>query len=239
MKIVNEHKTIDKIIQGRYSIARFGDGELKLIKGQQQMYQTPTFASARTLSEVMCSEVPNLLIGIPRLENVKGKFWQRYKTNTYTNLYDPNKKYYSAFITRPDLIPEIDSNFYWCHMKTIWHRRLVVLLQGSERDFQYGADLLSNAAEVKTEYGPRKDAFDWRYTLLKQLLVYPDDAIYILSLGPTATVLAYDLAREGRQALDLGHAGAFYSGQHPKSSNYDGNDYDNDKGGLSKFSCQK
>jgi len=238
MKIIKEHRTIAKIIQGRYSIARFGDGELKLAKGQRQMYQRPTFASQRILKEILYSDLPNLLIAIPRLDEVKDKFWQRYKTSAYTNLYNPEKQYYSAFITRPDLIPEIDDDYYWSEMRMIWDGKVVILLQGSERDFQYGRNLLSNASEVKVEYGPRKNAFDWRYTLLKLLLVYPEDAIYILSLGPTATVLAYDLAKEGRQALDLGHAGAFYSGQHPKSSNYDGKDYDNDKGGLPKFKCQ-
>ena len=33
----------------------------------------------------------------------------------------------------------------------------------------------------------------------------PKEKLFILALGPTATVLAYDLATFGFQALDLGH----------------------------------
>ena len=33
----------------------------------------------------------------------------------------------------------------------------------------------------------------------------PKDKLFILALGPMATVLAYDLARLGYRALDLGH----------------------------------
>ena len=32
-----------------------------------------------------------------------------------------------------------------------------------------------------------------------------EDALYLLALGPVATVMAYDLAKTGRQAVDIGH----------------------------------
>jgi hypothetical protein len=51
---------------------------------------------------------------------------------------------------------------------------------------------------------------------MKMMLAEPVDNLLVISLGPTATVLAADLAREGRQALDLGHLGMFYAGIHPK-----------------------
>ena len=34
---------------------------------------------------------------------------------------------------------------------------------------------------------------------------YNDNDLVLLALGPTATVLAYDLAKSGIQALDIGH----------------------------------
>ena len=33
----------------------------------------------------------------------------------------------------------------------------------------------------------------------------PKDTLILFALGPTATVLAFDLAKEGYQALDMGH----------------------------------
>ena len=41
---------------------------------------------------------------------------------------------------------------------------------------------------------------------LDACLQYDDkDSLFALALGPTATVLAYDLSLQGYQALDLGH----------------------------------
>ena len=41
--------------------------------------------------------------------------------------------------------------------------------------------------------------------ILSTLKQESKDSLIILALGPTATILAYDLAKEGYQALDLGH----------------------------------
>ena len=35
-------------------------------------------------------------------------------------------------------------------------------------------------------------------------------ALYLIALGPTATVLAYDLYKSGRQAVDVGHVDIEY-----------------------------
>ena len=36
------------------------------------------------------------------------------------------------------------------------------------------------------------------------------DALYLIALGPTATILAYDLFKNGRQAIDVGHVDIEY-----------------------------
>jgi glycosyltransferase family protein len=236
MIVVNEYKTIRKIIKNHCSIARFGDGELKLAKSQNQMYQTPSANLASALRSVLTDRVVNLLVGIPRFSAVQdNKFWYRYRYPFYLDMYKPGKRYYSAFITRPDLVPLINSKNYWSLMRQIWDKKSVLLLQGKGREFEHEPNLLGNADKLEIIYGPRKNAYDWRYTLFKQIVGYPRDTVVILSLGPTATLLAYDLTKEGYQALDLGHAGMFYSGIHPKSSNYSGGYYDTDKPGLSKI----
>ena len=38
-----------------------------------------------------------------------------------------------------------------------------------------------------------------------ELFIFSINSLIIIALGPTATVLAYDLAKEGYQALDMGH----------------------------------
>ena len=46
--------------------------------------------------------------------------------------------------------------------------------------------------------------------MLAEAKAQPKDRLMIVVLGPTATVLAYDLAKAGYQALDIGHLGKAY-----------------------------
>ena len=196
------------------------------------MYQKPSRELSDALMNVIKRPPKSLLVGVPRwdLESLKdNKFWKRYFHRDYTKPFQ-GRTWHSAFITRPDLIPEIDNKKYWDKMKQIWDGRPVVLVQGKGREFEHPPNLLSNASRVDIVYAARKNAFVWRYTLRKQVrTMLIENGLAVLSLGPTATVLAYDLACDGYQALDLGHAGVFYSGVHPKSSSYGGEPYDNDK----------
>ena len=52
---------------------------------------------------------------------------------------------------------------------------------------------------------PPENAFDKYDQILKTCLEFSKDKLVVIALGPTATVLAYDLGVKGYQALDLGH----------------------------------
>ena len=54
-------------------------------------------------------------------------------------------------------------------------------------------------------------AFSKYDDILTEVLRYPADKwLVILALGPTATVLAYDLAQKGYQAIDIGNVDTEY-----------------------------
>lgn len=184
----------------------------------------------------MTKNTPGLLVGIPRIyDNVSGvsekkmRFWNRYRKKKVLNLYSPGRVYYSAFISRPDSVPSIDSLEYWAYCKRIWEGRRVLLFQGEDRHFEKSGGIFDNLSGFEIQYGPRRDAFSHYTRILKTLLKQPEDVLLILSLGPAATVLAADLCKKGRQALDLGHLGMFYARIHPKSLGYNGAHYDTDK----------
>ena len=238
IKVANEFETIQKIVSDGASIARYGDGELKLCIGRNQMSQPPSPKIRKHMCAILKNDVHNLLVGIPRIysksnyprqDKKKQEFWKRYQRKTFVNLYREDKQYYSAFITRPDSAQEIDCTEYWESVKQMWIQRRVILLQGSERRFHKELTLLDNAESLEIIYGPRKNAYKDLNKLIDILMAYPSTCLFILSLGPTATILAYEMAKRGRQALDLGHMGMFYAHYHPKSSQYTGEYYDTDK----------
>ncbi|MDE5662214.1 MAG: GT-D fold domain-containing protein, partial [Muribaculaceae bacterium] len=57
---------------------------------------------------------------------------------------------------------------------------------------------------------PPKNAYESYDTILETTLRHAGDRLVIIALGQTATVLAYDLAAKGLQALDLGHIDVEY-----------------------------
>lgn len=235
MVVKDEIETVWEIKRGA-SISRFGDGELKLCVGRKQMSQVHSKKIERRLRKILVSWNEGMLIGIPRIYDDEGmsymtkrkkRFWIRYAGEPFLSLYDKKKVYYSSFITRPDSVPTLDME-YWLLLRSIWNDRDVVLMQGEERKF-HRSDLLDNAKSLKVLYGPRRDAFAKYDHLLSILSGFSNGELIILSLGPCATILAHDLHKFGIQALDLGHAGMFYSGAHPKAPNYTGEPYDTDK----------
>jgi hypothetical protein len=57
---------------------------------------------------------------------------------------------------------------------------------------------------------PLKNAFNKYDQILSAFDEIDQDALILAALGPTATVLAYDLCRKGYQAIDLGHISEEY-----------------------------
>jgi glycosyltransferase family protein len=232
MRIMDEYQTIQCLMDERTSIARYGDGELKLCFGRDAKSQKWDPGIQYRLLQILKSGDKHCLVGIPRIYQKEDRlrmserkwgFWSHYANGKFLSLYDKNKQYGSAFITRPDAAPEIDCIEYYNLLKKIWLDRPVVVMHGSGTGFLKNKSLVENASSVDERIGPITDAFLYHKLLVKGLLDCSDnDCAILISLGPEATVLAYDLAQAGRQALDLGHLGMFYAHIHPKDRNWDG-----------------
>lgn len=66
--------------------------------------------------------------------------------------------------------------------------------------------MLGNANAIFRILAPVRDAFRYYNDIIEVVKEkIPKGSLVILALGPTATVMAYDLALLGYQALDLGH----------------------------------
>lgn len=81
-----------------------------------------------------------------------------------------------------------------------------MFVEGNLTHLGYGNDLFSNARSIKRILCPNKNAWDHYDDILSTVISHTNnDTLIIIALGMTATVLAADLAKTGRQALDLGH----------------------------------
>ncbi|MEN6621480.1 MAG: GT-D fold domain-containing glycosyltransferase [Smithella sp.] len=213
-KVVDEEETVSKLIAGA-SIARYGDGELKLCLGKSIKCQDYDINLSIALKKILKSSGA-CLVGIPRINDLsfmteqKKKFWTSFASNKYTSLYYPNMRYYSSFITRPDSVPSLYTQEYFDSIKRIWEGKKVILINGDNRKMDRDQSLFDNCTYTRWE-APAQNAWSEYWSILGQCAMQPKDTVFVLGLGPTATVLAYELNMLGYQALDLGHIGMFYS----------------------------
>ena len=104
---------------------------------------------------------------------------------------------------------EAEIEAYYNQIRKIWDGRDITIIRGEGTEiFQH--DIYDNAKSVNYIYGPKAHAFRDYDRLLAEAKAQPKDRLMIVVLGPTATVLAYDLAKAGYQALDIGHLGKAY-----------------------------
>lgn len=218
--VLSEDETLDLILSGR-SIARYGDGELRIadhICNIKNQIADPKLT--KRLAEIL-HDSGDCLVGVPNIEAVsernpdrqKVEYWGRYYL--WTPRLFSNRKYVSAFITRPDSAPWINTPDYWDRMATLWKGRDVCVVRGSGKSFS-AADLVG-ARTVTEIIAPRGQQngheylpgswFDYDAIMERIISVKPKRVL--LGLGPSATVMAVDLCARGIHALDLGHAAMF------------------------------
>lgn len=208
----SEEDTIRHIIEHRSSICRFGDGEFKLIIGERhKSFQDVNEQLNARLLEVLHSNDPNILVGIHPVRNFEGlgRIWQKFIIrigDEVLNLLDLNRSYPSMGAFR--VLPDTDKQAFIDRIqliKQIWQDRKIVFVVGKNSRFTYEEELFDNAASIDYVYGPAKNAFLKYDNLLNEVRRYNKDTYLIMPiLGPTATIMAYDLAKEGYQAIDFG-----------------------------------
>ena len=86
-----------------------------------------------------------------------------------------------------------------------WEGKDVVLIEGTKSRIGVGNDFLKKAKSVKRILGPTTNAYSRIDQIEEKAKSFPKDTLFLLALGPTATVLAYRLHKAGYRALDIGH----------------------------------
>lgn len=216
--------TINKIVTDNCSIARFGDGEFDMICGIGMNYQKYDLSLAQKLKEVLNSNESKLLIGINNIidltysekyNDFANNFWKKWlKNNKFKllKLLSKNKQYYSSNITR-FYIDYKDKSFvenYVKKLRTIWDKKDIVIIEGEQSRLGVCNDLFDNSNSIKRIICASENAYSSYDNILKEVNKIEKNKLILLALGPTATVLAYDLYKCGYTAIDIGHVDIEY-----------------------------
>ncbi len=215
--------TIRRIVDGHCSVSRFGDGEMLLTSPDKSIrFQKGDEKLAARLREILMSNHENHLVCISdvfsdlhRYNRKARRFWRThfYLYGAWWDRYlTENRLYYNTFVTRPymDFASKEACGRWFKDMQRIWEGRDVIFIEGEKSRLGVGNDLFDGARSIRRILCPPSDAFDRYEEIYETACRFEKEALYLIALGPTATVLAYDLYRTGRQAIDVGHVDIEY-----------------------------
>lgn len=219
IKFYSLEETFKKLINEKKSLCRFGDGEVSWIyKGSKGYFgQENSEELSKKLYEVIHSKNEKVLIGVPNFFGDVPHFnnRRRIQRNAHLSKYykrwmsllDENYIYTDALITRV-YMGVINENYkrIFDNWKKVWKGRDVLVVEGEQTKFAVGNDLLKNAKSVRRIIAPAENAFKKYEEILKEVkLEVKEDTLILICLGPTATVLSYEIGILGFQAIDIGH----------------------------------
>ncbi len=218
VKVMNAEDTVKVIKEHQLSVSRLGDGEFKVIFGSGNEFQNPDARLAERLAEILKSNVPNVLVCVPyalrdmsHLCEKPASFWLSFIRGYYLRLSGILSKetvYGDTNFTRfyIDYKDKSNRREYFSTIKEIWNGRDVFIVEGEKSCLGVGNDIFDNTKSIHRILCPSKDAFSSYDKILETCKnEIPKDAMVLCALGMTATVLAYDLAMAGYQAIDIGH----------------------------------
>lgn len=218
--ILGADALLEHIEKERCSLSRFGDGEFSLILGEERpWFQKTDPALAKSLKNVLAIRDRDLCIAIAdnygslakytetAADGIRAYQCEKNHRAKILGLLETGRIYGDAYVTRPYIIYRDHgySERVFSLWKHIFEKRNLLIVEGASSRFGAGNDLLHGASSIRRIWASPQDAFKSYGDIVKSVFrnAHPDDLV-LASLGPTATVLAADLAEQGIQTIDIG-----------------------------------
>lgn len=212
MKVLSEQSVFGKLKQG-FSLSRFGDGEFKMLRAQSSISGLQKYSDKLRykLLNIFLNPLPGLLIGIPNplcTRSYVKDFYKHFDKFILNKQAETESVFVSSFFTRPSLV-NLDSNSYFKKVKNIWKGEKIVLVNFNSdltNHFLF-KDNVCDFIEI-----PRKNCFsEYQKVIVSCYELCGKDKLFLISAGPVASCLVYDLCEVGEQAIDIGQIAFEYS----------------------------
>lgn len=231
--LLSSEDTVSYILSHRCSVARFGDGEFQMIEhglngGTEadfgvDSFQSFSLALSKRLHEILLSHQDDVLVCVP-YPMIRSRSFRGYDRIFFEREWLGRGYLVKEAATRHQILGDTTFTRFYMHrndiddfpayiasLKRIWDGEQVILVEGEKSRLGVGNDLFDNAVHVKRIICPAVNAFAAYDQILSCITnLGRKDCLYLLALGHTATVLAYDLSGKGFRAIDLGHVDIEY-----------------------------
>lgn len=216
-RVLSVDETMDLIIQKNISVIRFGDGEISLIDGLNLGFQKYNAELAAKLEMILKTDESGLLLTLPDMWERQD--WQEdyaYKFGVH-HIYRYGPAWKSVLSFDRTYGNTAMTRFYLCFkdksqaaerfkkLFSIWENKDVVLVEGEKSRLGVGNDLFDKVKSLQRILCPPTDAYDKYEAIKNEAIKIGKDKLVLISLGPTAKVLAYDLFKLGYRVIDIGH----------------------------------
>lgn len=215
--VLSIEETLERVNIENLSVIRFGDGELSLIQGTNLPFQNSDPLLAKKLLQILQSDIPGLLICISGFWDKLDIFTKEaYRFNlhhlfkyrhVWLDILPQGRIYGNAYLTRPYLFykDKNTSSLIFSTIMSLWKNKDVVLIEGEKSRLGVGNNLFQETSSLERILCPAENAFAKYAKILETARKIPQEKLILISLGPTAKVLAYDLYMSGYRVLDIGH----------------------------------
>ncbi|MEH7336892.1 SP_1767 family glycosyltransferase [Neobacillus drentensis] len=216
-KVKTTDETLNTIVKGNISVSRYGDGEFSLMKGENLIFQPCHGELRERLKEIIKTSrekhivcIPNVFESLDWCAEAPSNYWRKYlninRRKIYT-LLDMKKEYHDSLVTRLyiDHNDKDKAEERFEKLKRLWNYKDIVIVEGEQSRLGVGNDLFKNVRSIQRIICPPKDAFSRYSEILNEVKKQDKSKLILIALGPTATVLAFDLSRYGFHAVDIGH----------------------------------
>lgn len=221
-KFRSNAETIRLIVEEKKSLARFGDGEFSIAFDiPRQKFQKIDSKLKARIWEVLNTTHPQLILAIADQYGNLDKYndFSAYAIRIYMTdetrkmhrkILSDSIEYSDAYITRPyvlykDVFTEEPKKRFES-LKRIWEGKRVMVVEGAQTRLGVRNDLFAKAVAIYRILAPATNSFDQYDNLLKECLKHADNVdLFLLAIGPSSGILAYDLTVNGYQAVDVGH----------------------------------
>ena len=224
LNVKNETETVEILAKNPKSFARYGDGEVSLMRGEDSAFQSYDAELARKMKEILIRKRDNLYVGLnssyfqspTKYSSRNRKFYRLYGTSyrRYFNAVCDSENIYldaccfGGYFRQGDQF-DLDSHFL--KVRELFRGKDLTIVCGKGILEPLDNDLFGLANSKRIIDAPKKNAFSEYNRLFEKIInTTPKNHLICIILGMTATVLAADLANEGYIAWDIGHAAKDY-----------------------------
>lgn len=224
LHVLNETETVELLSKSPKSFARYGDGEIAIMRGENAGFQDYDPELARKMKDILVRKRDNLYVGLncsyfqsPIKYSARNrKYYRLYGTEFrryFNTLCDPENLYLDAccfggYFRQGD---QFDLDAHFRAVRDLFQGKKIAIVCGEGILDSLEYDLFDLSAERQVIYAPKKNAFSCYEKILEDIRKsVSKDTLVCIILGMTATVLAADLADEGYLAWDIGHAAKDY-----------------------------